>query len=166
VVTVILIRHAPRDKEIDDATSPLSSDGVLQAKRLGAALSERGLIPTVFLSSAWAHAIQTATIIREVISAPQAVVVPVDPLTPHTATEARLPYLELAASTSVDLSTLACFACVGHEPRVGQLAEDLTGEKLTRLEYAEAWSIQAPLYDDLRQGHGTATRITAPLPLE
>ena len=158
MVTVVLIRHGTRQEGPDGPYCPLSELVFSRATQLGTALVAGHYAPRVFVSSSWLHTTQTAAAIRDV-AAPDASLITADSLTPHTKTNATLHDITAQIASVVDLSRCVCFACVGHEPRIGQLIEDLTGQKLKKLNYAEARVVHAASFDQLLNGEGQLSDI-------
>lgn len=87
---IIVLRHATRVR--DNSVSGeylekhllLDTTGEREAKKLGTELARRGIQPTVFFTSCFAHAKQTGDILRDTLGGnPPAKVVELCTLTPH-----------------------------------------------------------------------------------
>lgn len=121
MLRLMLFRHAHADRPagLDDHERPLSEQGRLQARRMGAYISEQKLVPGIFIVSTsrrtqetWAEAVSAGA-----ITAPKA-------------NESRIyessagDLLEVVRAQS---SEHASIMLVGHNPGVGRLAAWLTG---------------------------------------
>ncbi|MFA5140594.1 MAG: phosphoglycerate mutase family protein [Elusimicrobiota bacterium] len=121
-----LIRHghAPTALEAgvrSDEERPLSEKGVLQAKRAGERLKERGCSPSVILSSPLERAMQTAGLVAGALSSePRAY--------PPLANE--IPGTELFERLLADGFDCPELVIVGHQPQLGEFAHHLTGASL------------------------------------
>jgi broad specificity phosphatase PhoE len=89
-MTIVVIRHAERerrevesDDEFCEKNLQLSKSGVQQAKELGRRLATLGCNPAVYYTSCFAHARQTAAIVREVLENVSSDIVELCTLTPH-----------------------------------------------------------------------------------
>ena len=101
------------------------------AARLRAVLIRRHLEPRYVLCSSWRHARDTARLVAgEVAAIAEAVA-----LTPHTPDSAfSLESLrDSGAEAGIDWASVPCVALVGHETRLSQLAEMMTGVTVPRL---------------------------------
>lgn len=126
---VYLIRHAERDKDasLSDDDQPLSFQGERQAEALASKLKVEE-VPTLYLTSRYRHAQQTAKLLRDSIC-PQAPLISLDVTTPHLKTNA-FNFAELLAEAKhkrQDLSAHQIVAIVLHHPRQTQLAMMLKG---------------------------------------
>jgi phosphohistidine phosphatase SixA len=126
---VYLIRHAERDRNasLPDEDQPLSLEGEQQAEALAGKLKIEG-IPTLFLTSRYRHAQQTAEILRKFIY-PEAPLISLDVLTPRLKAGTFNPAEVIAESKHAgqELSAHQIVAIVLHHPRQTQLAMMLKG---------------------------------------
>ncbi len=135
---------------------PLKTEGEQEALKLGEKLAGVGLKPTVYLTSRYTHAQQTAEILRDKAggSSPAAVVA-LDMLTPHQEYTFEKIILE-SEQKGHDLSDLDQVAFVLHHPRLNQLVARLTTqpESRTEPEFAEAVCLTADSLADFINGQG------------
>ncbi len=120
---LLLIRHAQAESySIDDSSRVLTEKGIAQAKRVGALLKEKNLIPDVTLTSPLVRARQTAGLFCE-----------------SAGLEAEEPVVEswlacgmrpsLAMHELLAYAELERVALVGHEPDLSSLARWLMGSQ-------------------------------------
>jgi phosphohistidine phosphatase SixA len=159
MMKIILIRHASRVRESSsdkDEELPLSPDGEKEARELGDKMASLGLRPTLYLTSRYAHAKQTAEFLRDQVTGdPPASVVAISTLTPHE------PYdfegiIRESEQTGHDLSRLELVAFVLHHPRLNQLLGRLTSQPVSpgAPKYSEAVCLTADSLGDFLEGKG------------
>ena len=162
-VRLLLVRHAEREREGDEL-APLTAGGRWQAEMLGSWLDSNPLFkPQAILCSRSTHAHEHANIVSGFL-AKRVPVIPVTALTPHTA-EAEFNVADMLreAGHRVDLDRLHVVACVGHEPRLGQLAQAMTATKPSGpLSYSEIQCVEGESWRALEQGRG---RLTDRIPI-
>lgn len=151
--SIVFVRHGrkvPADGRLEHDI-PLDPAEVSIAKSLRAEIASRGLEPSVWISSHFAHAWQTA----EALAGPGSRVVRVCALTPYSADEsAHLgPLLKEIGRLAVSLTGLECVGLVGHEERLSNLANELlpAEARITRLGYMDAVCISGETLFDLDQ---------------
>src|SRR5437667_10548038 len=89
MVTLIVARHAVRERrernldEHGEKHLPLSDAGIQQARELGSLLAAGGWNPAAYYTSCFAHARQTAAIVRDVLGNCAAAILELCSLTPH-----------------------------------------------------------------------------------
>ena len=137
-------------------SAPLSDEGVEQARKLAARLRSLGLRPDVFLASGARHAAQTAEILRDTLRPEgQYAIVAATALTPRTAeTEFKWTRMLEEAARSVSVTGARTILCVGHEPRLGQLIQQLTQIPMAELGRAQAVCVEADDFGELRRAEG------------
>jgi hypothetical protein len=93
-------------------------------------------------------------------------IVPATALTPHTAEEEfSLAAMRRATASSVDWTRVHVVLCVGHEPRLGQLALAMTGTAADPLLKGEMISVEGESWEALEAGRGRlGTRVQPTLP--
>lgn len=160
-MTLLLVRHGervPADGAGDHA-APLKPSGRAQAAALAGALACAGLGADLFVTSRYAHAIETADILaaeqarREGGDTARVVAVPA--FTPHSPTETLEQILADVRGQAQDPARVSRLAFVGHEPRLSQLFQRLTGRDTDRLGYATAAWLRADNLDDCLLGKAT-----------
>jgi phosphohistidine phosphatase SixA len=137
---ITLVRHGQKAGVLSEAIDPLSTDGEAQVRKLGGNLKTAAERPTLFLTSRYRHAQQTAEILWCILN-PRVPLVHLDALTPFPADRASPAvnaerYVaaifdevrELAtAQPGIDLGDEANIVVVLHQPRHIQLALQLQG---------------------------------------
>jgi phosphohistidine phosphatase SixA len=159
---LLLVRHAEREREGGER-APLTRLGRRQAETLGSMFnSVLSLRPEAILCSRSSHAREHADIVSRQITQ-GVIVIPVTALTPHTSdTDFTVAGMLHEAGKQLDLNRLRVVACVGHEPRLGQLAQAMTGEKPSDLGHAEIQCVEGDSWRALEEGHGRlAARLSA-----
>lgn len=151
--SIVFVRHGrklPADGRLEHDI-PLDPAEVPVARSLCAQVAARGLEPSVWISSHFAHAWQTA----EALADPGARIVRVCALTPYSIDEsAHLgPLLKEIGRLDVSLTGLECIGLVGHEERLSNLANELlpAEQRITRLGYMDAICISGETLFDLDQ---------------
>lgn len=114
----ILFRHGiavdPADWDGPEAQRPLTSKGMEKTKRAVAGLSALGVAPTYLLTSPLLRALETAKLVRRGLRGRADLQVR-EELLPDARPDKLFPVLD-------SLPQDACVICVGHEPRLGELA--------------------------------------------
>jgi phosphohistidine phosphatase SixA len=138
---IILVRHGEKARVHREDISPLSATGEGQVRKLGGLLEKAGEKPTLFLTSRFRHAQQTAELLWCALN-PLAPLVHLESLTPLPADLASPAvnaeqYVaaifdevrELATvQPRIDLGSDATIVMVLHQPRHIQVALQLQGE--------------------------------------
>jgi phosphohistidine phosphatase SixA len=157
---LILIRHAQRVRDplaVDDCNMPLTSTGRRQAKALANKLSAAGFKPTLYLTSRYAHAIETAnTIVGSGKEKTQLLpVAPLRTLTPHEEYTFDA-IVQEAADRGYDLRKFQEVGVVLHHPRLNQLLAKLTSRPESPFEpaFAQAVCVRARSLQDFVKGKG------------
>jgi phosphohistidine phosphatase SixA len=150
---IVLARHGARvhKKDVADPHSPLTAAGEKQAAELAELLDNRGIHCSVFLSSNYAHALQTARILAD--RNPGAAIHELCAFTPHSARETLEEMVTETSRARLDLSKLDVITFVGHEPRIGQLYARLTSESIPQLGNCEAVGVSGT-WDDFLNHRG------------
>jgi phosphohistidine phosphatase SixA len=148
---IVIVRHASHDGP------RLTPRGRQQVERLAGALKDRGVHPTLILSSEREHAWETSQILaRRLAGDHPAAHERSGPLYPvpgnpgdfeDVVRAARLHGIEPAGHETVML--------VGHEARVSGLVMQLTGARTRPVPAAGAVAVQAQRIEDLLKGRGT-----------
>jgi len=159
-MNILLVRHGKKADdlaEIDDKDLPLSDQGKAEVQQLAAEFAEAGLLPSLYLSSRYVHALDTARAISEKLVAGNAppASVPLDSLTPHNPYTFALIVRE-AAKIGLTLNGVDTACMVLHYPRIHQLTAELTSTALETNDpgYASASCVTAASLDELLQGKG------------
>jgi phosphohistidine phosphatase SixA len=128
---LLLVRHADAVEgggEIDDAARWLSAEGRARARKVGAALAEKGLIFTKFVTSPRVRAVQTAEIFAFELDFPGPIeVIPALSFT-VPAQRAREALAKLGGNV----------AAFGHMPTIGELCAMLSPQANTSFAASEA----------------------------
>lgn len=156
MIRVIFVRHGDKQIQDPEKSAPLSEEGVERVRRLAAGLRSLGLRPDAFLASESRHALQTAEILRDTLRpGGQYAIVAATALTPGTAeTEFKWTRMLEEAGRSVSVLEARTILCVGHEPRLGQLIQQLTQIPMAELSRAQAVYVEADDFDQLRRAEG------------
>ena len=182
---IIVLRHGTRKRDHDPAVEeygekdlPLDAGGQAATRRLAAQLAARGLRPTVYFTSCFAHSKETGEILRDALG-PQAKIVALCALTPHYQGPREwrcregwkgVRILETisyeARATGNDLRALDVSAFVMHQPRLLQLLAGMTSEsepRFARIGYSEGVCVEAESFDAFLRGEGTeiSPRLTS-----
>jgi phosphohistidine phosphatase SixA len=128
---LLLVRHADAVEgggEIDDAARWLSAEGRARARKVGAALAEKGLIFTKFVTSPRVRAVQTAEIFAFELDFPGPIeVIPALSFT-MPAARAREALARLGGNV----------AAFGHMPTIGELCTMLAPQASSSFAASEA----------------------------
>lgn len=164
-VRLVLIRHGERQREGGELAS-LTEGGRSQAEALGAWLQPGSLFRAdAILSSESRHSREHAEIVSGLFRQPVPVLT-ATALTPHTA-ESEFSFAALRRETArtIDWPRAHVVLCVGHEPRLGQLALALTGTRPDPLQKGEMLSVEGDSWEALERGQarlGTRVQPTSP----
>jgi phosphohistidine phosphatase SixA len=158
---IVLVRHGrkAKDRPLPDQDLPLSNEGANEVRELGVELIRMGARPGVYLSSAFAHAIETAQVLAKAIAGdPKPRVIPLSALTPGNAYTFGLIVRE-ARAAGISLEEHGSVAIVLHYPRIHQLTAALTSAPLVQEDpgYAIASVVEGDSVAALATGGG-ATR--------
>jgi len=159
---IILIRHASRVQKPElgqDKDLPLTSGGRKEALNLAEQLATHGLKPAVYLTSRYAHAVETADLLRDQVSGTPPRVVPLAMLTPHE--EYTLEgIIREAQQHGCDLDKIDQIGIVLHHPRLNQLLAKLTPrpESPKAPDFAEAVCLSADSLQDFIRAKGKEVR--------
>jgi phosphohistidine phosphatase SixA len=124
-----LVRHARKqqsDGQLAEESRPIDGTEVSRAEALRESLRSQGLDPRYILTSSYLHARQTAELLR----CPRTrQIIPITGLTPHTEERAfsLAAMLYEASAHSVEWTEDEVLLLVGHEGRLSNLAQRLTG---------------------------------------
>jgi|SRR5271165_732801 len=161
---VLLVRHAKKARdlpEVDDRNLPLSKEGVMEVQGLAEEFAKKGLRPNLYLSSRYAHAIETARLLAEHLGGGSvAEVVPIDALTPHYPYTFSLIVRE-AAELGFGLGSLNTVGMALHYPRIHQLTAELTSSPIEQEDpgYAAATCVAADSLESLLAGQGHTCQL-------
>lgn len=110
-----MVRHGARvhEKKVADKDSPLTPAGKKQAAELTELLHNRGIHCNVFLSSNYAHALETPGILAE--RSPGAPIRDLCAFTPHSGRETLKEIVAEIDRAGLNRSKLGVIAFVGHE---------------------------------------------------
>jgi phosphohistidine phosphatase SixA len=163
VVHLLLVRHAHRERDGGEL-APLTPGGRWQAENAARWL-EVCFRPEAVLCSRSRHAHEHAEITTGLFAA-RVPVVAVTALTPHTAEEEfSLAGMRREAGQSLDWTRLRSVVCIGHEPRLNQLARRITGEPLDTLQFGEVLCVEGDSWEALELGRGRITVRNQPASL-
>lgn len=153
-VRMLLVRHAERERQGGEL-APLTAVGQLQAGSLGSWLVTSTVFrPSAILCSHSRHAQEHAAIVAGAL-ATSAPVVLVTALTPHTPEpDFSVRSMRLEAGLVVNWERADNIMCIGHEPRLNQLAREMTGETTQALQFGEVLCIEADSWEGLEMGRG------------
>jgi phosphohistidine phosphatase len=123
--TLLLLRHGKSswDEPVEDHDRPLQERGKRDAKRLGAVLRERGVLPELIVTSSAKRARGTAKRVAKAAKYDGDVVE-----TPELYFTSVEHQLEVLASLD---EAYQCAMVVGHNPNSEELVFALTGQRLT-----------------------------------
>jgi phosphohistidine phosphatase len=157
VKRLLLMRHAKSDWEADygsDHERPLNGRGVRSALLMGRALTAKGLIPGLVVSSSAVRARRTAELAAEAGRWPAAIRLD------RSLYESGPDGVLLAASAAPDIGTLML---VGHQPTWSILARNLTGEPV-EMRTATVVVIEMSLdtWADVPGASGTLVEVLSP----
>lgn len=154
---IILIRHGTRARGpgISDDNAPLTEQGRGEAICLELALTGLGVNPEAYLTSAKAHARQTAEILAgQGAGTPAPPVVSLEALT-QIRPPGNIEEIDAEARRlGVQMDTLGEVVIVGHEPYLSQLTARLTGARSRPFARAELVCTVADSFRDFLQGEG------------
>jgi phosphohistidine phosphatase SixA len=152
-VRLLLVRHGERERDGDEL-APLSSGGRWQAEALARWLAVPPFRPEAILCSRSRHSREHGEITSGLMPVPLAVV-PVTALTPHTPeSEFNWASLRRESASRVDWARSRTILCIGHHPRLQQLAIALTGADPGELQFGELLAIEAGSWNELDAGRG------------
>jgi phosphohistidine phosphatase SixA len=154
VVRLILMRHGEREKEGGELAQ-LTTDGRRQAETLGWWLEGVPMRrPQAILCSSSKHAHQQATIASGLL--PKGVpVIRVKALAPDTAgSQFSLAVLRREVDGAIKWRDVQNVACIGHEPKLSQLAQAMTGEMQGALGSGEVLYVEGDSWEALDAGRG------------
>jgi phosphohistidine phosphatase SixA len=152
VVKLVLVRHGHRERDGGEL-APLTAGGQAQA-RAAAQWIEACFQPAAVLCSRSRHAQEHAELTAGLFATPIPVL-PVTALTPHTAEEAfSLAGMRHESGASLDWARTQSVVCIGHEPRLNQLAHTATGETPDPLRFGEVLCIEGDSWEALESGRG------------
>jgi phosphohistidine phosphatase SixA len=128
--------------------------GEHQVDELGRALEQRGIEPTLYLSSAEPHAIQTRDRVAAALSSGSEPVIDVcPPLNPRPGLPGGMAHIVRASqSRGTDLRAHDTIALIGHEGRLSNLLTELTSQRSRPLERGGAVGIAADDFHELMKG--------------
>jgi phosphohistidine phosphatase SixA len=163
-MNVLLVRHGRKARDLPDVSDkdlPLSDQGITEVRSLAVELAQKRLRPSLYLSSRYAHAIETARLLAVELGGDSvAEVVPVDALTPHNPYTFGLVVQE-AAKLGFNLHHEDTVGMVLHYPRIHQLTAEITSQPLEAEDpgYACATCISADSLAQLLQGEGNTRHV-------
>jgi phosphohistidine phosphatase SixA len=173
---IIVLRHATRKRddpvrdEYLEKHLPLDPIGEEETRQLGLELARRGIKPAIYFTSCFAHARQTAEILRDIVNGSStAKVVELCTLTPHYQGPRELrqkgekwqglqmlgDIIRESESMISDLRELEVLAFILHWPRLEQLLASMTSKDEScfyNVGYSEGICLKAESLDDLLQG--------------
>lgn len=154
-----LIRHADAlpqgaDGINTDEERPLSSEGFLQAKKLGGAFKKHKLAFDLIVSSPLVRAQQTASELRQVLELTEHQMETREELAPGGRAKKLVRYLNGLQATSI--------ALVGHQPDLGKYAAWLIGEKEVQIHFAKAGAAYVRIEGPPGKGSGVLLWLITP----
>ena len=147
----ILFRHGIavdwRDWQKEDASRPLTDEGVEKTRKAVRGLVRLGVTPTQLLCSPYLRTRQTADIARETLGFAEH---------PQQCAELRSDASpEDFLNTLVSFSEDDCVLCVGHEPHLGHTAGTmLLGQPVSGLSFKKAGACCIRFHGKPRRGNG------------
>jgi phosphohistidine phosphatase SixA len=163
-MNVLLVRHGKKARDLRDVSDmglPLSDQGRTEVRSLAVELTGKKLRASLYLSSRYAHAIETARLLAEELGGDSvAEVVPVDTLTPHNPYTFGLVVQE-AAKLGFDLHHQDTVGMVLHYPRIHQLTAEITSQPLEAEDPGSACAtcVSADSLAQLLQGEGYTRHV-------
>jgi phosphohistidine phosphatase SixA len=161
MANVLLIRHGARDREsgsgLPDHEQPLSPQGRQEIEKLVQDLTARKLRPTLYLTSRYAHAVETARLLCEGLKGDASSVVELDALTPNLGGHGCFAEIKAEADKrGCNLRDHPVVAIVAHQPRLNQLFAYLTWPAAAPMKKDYGWmvSVTADNPDDFEWGNG------------
>jgi phosphohistidine phosphatase SixA len=146
---VVITRHASHRK------GRLTPRGEHHVRRLARALDERGVQPSLVLTSPRPHALQSAELLARRIAGTN-VPLPCGPLFPVPGNPGGFDHVVRAArAAGVEPGEHETIVLVGHEGRVSGLVVQLTGSRARPIPQAGAVAIEGAGLADLLKGRGT-----------
>jgi len=160
---VLLVRHGEWKwrRGRDEGDYPLSPKGRALASTVRRVLIREDLKPDAYLTTCWRHAQDTAKVLRGRDT--RAAMVDVVGLTPKTA-ESQFTWrgiLKEARSQGVTITDATTLAFVGHEPRLRQLCERVTGVDLIEIARLEVIVLEAKSVQSLLRRRAKVERRLA-----
>jgi phosphohistidine phosphatase SixA len=152
-VRLLLIRHGEHE-QIGKELAALTPFGRQQAEALGIALESWGK-PEAILCSHSTHAREHAHILAGLL-ARSVPVIPVTALTPNTAEDKfNVEGMFNEAGARLNFDRLHSIACVGHESRLSQLAQKMTGQQPAHLlDHGQFQRVEGESWKALIEGRG------------
>ncbi len=152
---VLLIRHGSREHQGPDEKSSLSLQGKKEVAFQSDLLQRLSLAPSVFLTSHFIHAQDSAKILATQLQGGDAVkILSLCSLTPHSPVFEFESIVDEAQAMSIDWGSLDLVCIVGHEPRLSKLLTQLTGKRARPLSRKEIVCISAETLPQLLKGTG------------
>ncbi len=156
MITIILVRHAERERGSGDRELPLTAHGAEQAEKFGRRLFELCDRPTRVLTSSFKHARQTAELMIRGAGFDPSQIHGTAALTPERAPAAAhwaddQLYADMQEALAPEHPVILL---VGHETRLSQLILRFTGERRRQLNALEAACVEAEGWQALWLGRG------------
>ena len=161
---IILIRHGLKQKnQVTDTDSdkPLSNKGRNDVEQLITILEDRNLLPSVFFTSCYQHAIETANILQNRLGGELERIPSLTPDPDRKINNFRQ-IIKEAKERRKDLKDLEVVAFVGHNPWLSDLLNYLIPNSVRTLDRAEAVCVSGTA-QDLFQGRGKIDFLTSDL---
>jgi phosphohistidine phosphatase SixA len=154
MVRLVLVRHGDRERDGGEL-APLTPGGRWQAEGVAAWLDSIELLrPQLILCSRSRHAHEHAEIVCGLL-VKKVPVVPVTALTPHTPeSEFTVQGMLRDGAAAMALTGVTTITCIGHEPRLQQLTEQVTGTQPEVLQFGESVAIEGDSWQALERGKG------------
>jgi phosphohistidine phosphatase SixA len=147
----ILIRLGERTHRNPDREDPLTAKGREAAERLGDYCNSVGIRPSLVIASDFAHARETAELIRSKVD-PSAPIIVARSLEPHGDDLSIEAILQQAESQGQALPEQGIVLLVGHEPRLTQLATMMSTKRFPPLGRLGPLCLEADNLSALRLG--------------
>lgn len=162
--TLLLTRHAktiPGEGDMADSERYLTSRGLKDPILVSDELSEIGIIPDKIITSPAKRAMQTAEIFAEEFQISNSGIAVADFLYDYFSTGKLIEFLEAHASK------FPCVQVVGHNPKMEELAADLTGSVYRRIPTSGTIVIEFEVnkWEHISEGAGTMLHFITPKPL-
>jgi phosphohistidine phosphatase SixA len=124
-VKILLIRHGSREHSGEDADAALAASGRKQMHQVADLLKRLELLPSIYLSSHFRHAGESASLLAKEVSTtskgPVPAILSLCSLTPHSPTSLLEEIIDESQAMHFKWQATDVIVVVGHEPRLSQL---------------------------------------------
>lgn len=162
--TLLITRHAktiPGEGDMADFDRYLTTRGIKDPVLISNELSDLFIIPNKIISSPAKRAIQTAEIFAREFHIPNNSIAVADFMYDYFSTNQLIDFLE------ANVSKFPCVQLVGHNPKMEELAADLTGSVYRRIPTSGTVVLEFEVkkWGHISEGMGTMLHFITPKPL-